>query len=228
MIPATFPPPADAPHVKVCGMTRLEDARLAIELGAAFLGLVFAEESPRRVSRVQARALLAALRGEFGDERVRPVGVFVSEPAGEIAALAEELRLAAVQLHTVRPPEERRRIAVPILQAVRVRGEQSASDIAEAAARGAVLLDSFAEGKHGGTGKLFDHALAVAPIHAGATVFIAGGLKADNIGEIAARLREAAALPYAFDVSSGLEESPGHKSAAKMQAFFAALRQALE
>lgn len=222
-LPSTFPPPAQAPHVKVCGLTRATDALLALELGAAFLGLIFADESPRRIPMTTAVKMLAEVR-EKASVPVRPVGVFVDEPIGLIEESVERLGLVAVQLHGAHDENTlAARLTIPVVRAVRVRGPQSREAIICAQKLGPVLLDAFAEGRHGGTGKTFDHALAVEPIGRG-PVFIAGGLNPGNIGEIAARLGEAGSQPYAWDVSSGLEERPGVKSADRMRAFFDALK----
>jgi len=216
-----FPPAQSHPHVKVCGLTRADDAALAVELGAAFIGLIFARESPRHVDEGRAAALLDELRA--AGHSPRAIGVFVNEPLAEMAALADKLGLAAVQVHRALPLEASDEVPVPLLRAIRVRGAQDDGAIREAIASGYALLDTFVEGTHGGTGKVFDHSLAL-PHLASGRVFIAGGLNPGNIAAIAGRFREAGAgVPYAFDVSSGLEASPGVKDHAKMRAFFAAL-----
>lgn len=223
-LPPGFPRPVAAQsHVKICGLTRVADARLAIELGAAFIGLIFAAESPRRLDIEQAEELLAGLRRNLPGKAIRPIGVFVHEPVAIICEAIDRLGLAAVQLHAARTAEELACIAVPVVQAVQVRGDEDGPAIREAQQRGAVLLDTFVDGQHGGTGKVFDHGLAVPFIQSGA-VFIAGGLKPENISRIAERLRQANARPYCFDASSGLESAPGIKDEEKMRRFFEDLR----
>ncbi len=223
--PTRLPESTPRPRVKVCGLRRAGDALLALELGASFLGLIFAEGTPRCLSEEQAASLLEEVRAK-AEAPVRPVGVFVHEPADRILHLSRRLGLAAVQLHAPVPDGELAPLGIPVVRAVRIKGPESSPDIETALEKGPVLLDAFAEGRHGGTGKVFDHALAVPFIPKG-TVLIAGGLNPGNIGGIAETLKNARALPYAFDVSSGLEESPGVKSAEKMRAFFAALEEAL-
>jgi len=218
----TLPPAAAEPHVKVCGLRRAQDALLALDLGASFLGLIFAQGTPRFLSEDDAARMLAEVRAR-ATAPVRPFGVFVSEPVDRIARLVERLDLAAVQLHAPQPEDAIARLPVPTLRAVRVKGPESAADIERAMALGPVLLDTFVDGKHGGTGKVFDHSVAL-PFFARGSVFIAGGLNPENIGGIVETLREAGGLPYAFDVSSGLEEAPGIKSHDKMRRFFAAVR----
>lgn len=222
--PLGFPAATRPPRVKVCGLTRWEDARQALELGASFLGFIFAD-SPRRVTRDRVAAILAQLRGDVSDpSMVRPVGVFVREPARDIATLAHALGLYAVQLHRPATAEDDAALAgLRVLHAVSVRGPESQGEIVAALDRGAVLLDAFVAGMAGGTGKVFDHRLAE-PFFSSGRVWIAGGLNPENIGGIAATLSGGGEPPYAFDVSSGLEESPGVKSPRKMAEFFANLR----
>lgn len=217
MLPDTAP----HSHLKICGLTRPEDAVLAMRLGATFVGLIFAEGTPRCLTPGQADRIVAALRGEF--PAVRPIGVFVHEPASMIHDLVDRLKLVAVQLHG----QVLDNLAVPSLRAVRVRDASSAGEIERALEAGPVLLDSFVEGKHGGTGKVFDHELAMPFLRRpDGRVFLAGGLNPDNIGAVAGRLAAAGALPYAFDVSSGLEASPGVKSPEKMTRFVEEWRRA--
>ncbi len=222
VLPSEFPSYNDRPFVKVCGLTRAEDALLALELGASFLGLIFAENTPRLLSQNQARALLADVRMAACGEPVRPVGVFVHEPIEFIHSCVHDLELAAVQLHTTHSLEDRLSLGVPVIQAIRMRGPESAAEIDRALIDGPVLLDAFVEGQHGGTGRVFDHELAFPHVRRG-PMFIAGGLNPENIAGIAARFREEDALPYVFDVSSGLEAEPRIKSHDKMRAFFRAL-----
>lgn len=218
----TFPPPSAPPHIKVCGLRRSEDALLAIELGASFIGLIFAEGTPRCLQEDEAVAMLAAVRAR-ASAPVRPVGVFVHEPIERVSRLVDRLGLVAAQFHAPRTDEELATLPVPSVRVVRVKGPESAPEIEHALARGPVLLDTHAHDKHGGTGRVFDHAVAL-PWFARGKVFIAGGLNPENIGGIVAALEQAGGQPYAFDASSGLEESPGVKSHDRMRRFFAAAR----
>ncbi len=214
-----LPDPIGHPHIKICGLRRPQDALLALELGASFLGVIFAEGTPRCLETGEAAALLDEVRAK-AKVPVRPIGVFVHEPIEHIRALVKSLGLAAVQLHAPKPEEDFARFPVPVIRAVRVRGEESRKEIESAMGRGPVLLDAFVEGRHGGTGRVFDHDLAIPHIPKG-KVFIAGGLNPDNIGGVAQALANAGALPYAFDASSGLEVSAGIKSDEKLKTFFA-------
>ncbi|MBI5153798.1 phosphoribosylanthranilate isomerase [Candidatus Poribacteria bacterium] len=228
VFPAAFPPPQSIPFIKVCGLTRQQDALLALEEGAAFLGFIFARESPRCLDPTRAKTLLDTVRSSCGHCPVRAVGVFAAEPPSLISQLTADLELAAVQIHTEVSEELASGFPVPIIRAIRVKGPESAPAIRAAHALGPVLLDAFVEGRHGGTGKVFDHSLAMPHLRDG-PVLIAGGLNPGNISGVAAGFRQSgSSMPYAFDVSSGLEDSPGIKSAARIREFFAALRSVFE
>lgn len=213
-----FPAENSTPHVKICGLTRAADATLAIELGAAFLGLIFAVKSPRRVPMEAAReiARLAA------SAHIPVFGVFVDEPVEAMLALKEEIGLAALQIHGSIPPELPVNWVIP---AVAIRSEADGAALLGAdLAHPALLADAFAAGMHGGTGKVFDHRY-VQPLFTQRRIFVAGGLTPENIGSIVAGLADGP-LPYAFDLSSGVESSPGVKDPARLRSFFTNLAEA--
>jgi phosphoribosylanthranilate isomerase len=221
-----FPPShPHRPHIKVCGITRAEDGLLALELGASFLGIILTTKSPRRVEPDAALALVAAIREQQPEARI--FGVFVDEQPAEVASLVDELRLALAQIHGPVSAYLPVLGAARILPAVAVRSEAEADTVRQAAAgHPAVLVDSFSPTQHGGTGRVFDH-LLVQPLFDARRIFVAGGLTPANISDVVERLGHGS-LPYAFDISSGLEESPGIKSAEKMRAFFAAYGAAMD
>jgi indole-3-glycerol phosphate synthase/phosphoribosylanthranilate isomerase len=199
---------------KVCGLTRAEDARAAAEAGATHGGLVFSAESPRRVTLEQARAVRR-------DADLAWVGVFVNEQVADVAYAARELHLAAVQLHGDETPEY---VGVlrPLLPAgceiwrcARVSGAPPPPVAASGADR--LLLEGEGTGPRGGSGRLFDWRTLVGYRDAGRCL-VAGGLRPEN-ADAADRLGV-----WGLDVSSGVEERPGVKSAAKLAAFFAARR----
>jgi phosphoribosylanthranilate isomerase len=210
-------------------LTRAEDAAFAIRHGADYIGLIFAAQSPRRLALAEATDLMGRLYDAVSDpRRIRPVGVFVDESFAEIRSTVESLGLAAVQYHgTGNAHELEAELGVPVLRAIRMRGAESHPEVTRAMAEGPVVLDAFVEGMLGGTGMVFDHNLAIPHIRRG-TVFLAGGLNPENIGEVIQRLAVTGALPYAFDLSSGVEVSPGIKSPARVSAFFRALRRAFD
>ena len=199
--------------VKVCGLTRPEDARAAWETGASWGGIVFAPGSPRRIDISQARAIRAAAPLLWA-------GVFVDAPPGLIAEIARDLRLDAVQLHGEESPESVRalrgllRDGCEIWKAIRVRHD--VPRLAETAAD-RLLLDAWRDGIPGGTGERFDW--SIARCHPDRErIVLAGGLRPDNV------LAAEAAGAGMLDVSSGVEESPGIKSRARLEQFFSVLR----
>ncbi|MBM4032342.1 MAG: phosphoribosylanthranilate isomerase [Planctomycetes bacterium] len=204
-------------HVKICGITRPEDAIAAAEAGADAIGLVFAE-SPRRVSVEQARAILAE-----APPFVTPVGLFVNEALEGMLATCESLRIRTVQLHGDERPEVAQALAANglcVIKAFRVGGEADLQAL-DGYPAAAYLLDSRGAGKRGGTGVPLDWGLAARATALG-RIILAGGLTPDNVAEAVRRVR-----PYAVDVSSGVEARPGIKDPAKVGAFIAAARRAL-
>lgn len=200
-------------RVKVCGITRPEDARVASVCGAWAVGFVFWQDSPRQVAPRRAAAIAAALPGD-----VLAVGVFVNAPAAEIVALADRVGLGAVQLHG----DERAAdiAALPAgLMVIKALAVRAAADVETALAlpeRVTVLLDAYDPRRRGGTGRAADWELAAAVAARRRTV-LAGGLGADNVAEAAAAVR-----PWAVDASSRLETSPGIKDPRRVREFLAA------
>jgi phosphoribosylanthranilate isomerase len=202
-------------RVKICGITRVDDARAAAHAGADAIGLVFFEKSPRHVSIPQARAVLADL-----PPFVTSVALFVNPAIGEVEAVLQALPVDLLQFHGDESPEFCRSFARPYLKAVRVR---PGVDLVKYAAsypdaRG-LLLDAYVEGKAGGTGEAFDWALI--PSELPLPVVLSGGLNAANVAEGIRRVR-----PWAVDVSSGVEAEKGIKDAAKIAAFMQGVRDA--
>jgi len=201
-------------RVKICGITTWGDARLSVDLGASALGFNFYPPSPRSISPANAWSIIRRL-----PPFVEAVGVFVDWPPLVVDALARALRLGAVQLHGSESPAEVAQLARRhrVIKAVSVkRGFQPAS-IKRYRAANAILLDGFARGLYGGTGRTLDWELARAAGRFGRIV-LAGGLVPENIGE-AIRV----ARPYAVDVASGVEARPGRKDPKKLRALFNAV-----
>jgi phosphoribosylanthranilate isomerase len=194
-------------RVKICGITRTDDARAAADAGADALGFVFAE-SPRRVGVDVARTIVATL-----PPFVTPVGVFTTAAIGEIREIARACRLRAVQVHRPLTPSDVSLLdPLYVLQACRI-GARADAEAAARANGDAILLDAKAENSEGGTGKTFDWSLVMG-IAFPKPVVLAGGLTPTNV-ESAIR----AVRPMAVDVSSGVEASPGRKSAPAMLEF---------
>jgi phosphoribosylanthranilate isomerase len=198
------------PRIKICGLTRPEDAAAAARLGADAIGLVFYPPSPRHVSIEQARAVVAAL-----PPFVSVVALFVNPSVAEVDAVLQALPIDVLQFHGEETPEFCRHFNRPYLKAVRVK---PGVDLIEWAkqyhdARG-LLADAFVEGVHGGTGATFDWALL--PAGLGIPLILSGGLNPANVAEAVRQVK-----PAAVDVSSGVEAAKGIKDAAKMADFIA-------
>ena len=195
-------------RVKVCGITRVEDALAAARSGADGIGLVFYERSPRHVSVAQARQLAEAL-----PPFVTTVGLFVNAEAAFVREVLANVPLDLLQFHGDETPEYCAQFNKPFLKAIRVKAGvdllQCASDFR--GARG-LLLDAHVEGIPGGTGTAFDWALIPGALPL--PVILSGGLDAGNAAAAIEQVR-----PYALDVSSGVEASKGIKDAAKIAAF---------
>lgn len=195
-------------RIKVCGITRREDADEAARLGAWAVGLNHWEDSPRRCEPGVAAEIGAALR-----RRLEVVGVFVNAPLGEITRAAEDESLTMLQLHGDEGPafcmEASRRTGLKVIKALRVR---SSADVqaAEAYRTDFHLLDAHRPGTPGGTGESFDWELATGR-RSPAPLILAGGLRPENVAEAIAAVR-----PFAVDVASGVEVEPGVKDHALM------------
>ena len=203
------------PRIKICGITRVEDALAAADAGADAIGLVFYAPSPRAVDAAQAAAIVAAL-----PPFVSAVGLFVNAGESEIGDTIARVPLDLLQFHGDEAPEFCGRFGHPFLKAVSVRPGVDLLEYARlfTAARG-LLLDAFVPGTRGGTGATFDWGLI--PSDLSLPVVLSGGLTPDNVGEAVRRVR-----PWAVDVSSGVEARPGIKDPAKIAAFIRGVRNA--
>ena len=207
--------------VKFCGMTRAQDSALAAEIGASYIGVVFAD-GPRRVSPSQARGILDGAGETRG---VKRVGVFGTNDPSEIARISEEARLDVVQLHadptTTDVRSIRRVFGGEVWAAIRIAGTHIPPD-AEMLfdTADAIVLDARSEKRLGGMGKALpwsEIAVDLARDRGSSAVVLAGGLKPDNVGSAIRTL-----APDVVDVSSGIESSPGIKDPWLMREFFAA------
>lgn len=202
-------------RVKICGITSLEDAERAAELGAWAVGLIFHRPSPRCCPPDEAAAIAAALR-----RRIEVVGVFVNRPLDEVVRRADEVGFSMVQLHGEEGPaycsEVARRTGCRVMKARQVR---SGADLLALATFHVDfhLLDAHADGLRGGTGETFDWRLA-ARRRSRVPMLLSGGLTPDNAGEAIAQTS-----PWGVDVATGVEARPGRKDPARLEAFFAAV-----
>lgn len=200
-------------RVKICGITRLDDALLAIELGATALGFVFWRKSPRVIDPDLAAAISEQL-----PPHVSTVGVFVDQPVDEIRRTAETARVSAVQLHGDEPLDYSRRLLQPVIKAVPV-GQGFVPESVDAIPEEiTVLLDAHDPIRRGGTGRTIDWTLARAAAER-RPLFLSGGLTPENIRQAVTQVR-----PYGVDLSSGVESSPGVKDPNRLRALFGELR----
>ena len=201
-------------RIKICGITRVEDARAAAQAGADAIGLVFYPPSPRVLGLDQARSLRDAL-----PPLVSTIALFVNPPAEQVRAVLERVRPALLQFHGEETPTFCEQFGVPYLKACRVKpGVDLLEYLRPFSGAAGWLLDSHVE-EYGGVGESFDWSLV--PAECIRPLVLSGGLTRDNVGVAIRRVR-----PWAVDVSSGVESSKGIKDAARMAAFIAEVRNA--
>jgi phosphoribosylanthranilate isomerase len=202
-------------RIKICGITNLEDARLAAGLGAHALGFIFYPKSPRSVRPDAAREIIRNL-----PPLVMTVGVFVDEEAEVVRGIAETAGLDWVQLHGQESPEYCCSLGHRVIKGFRIKDPGSLSLLPDY--RGSVqafLLDTYKAGTAGGTGETFDWEIARQAGESG-PIILAGGLTAANVAPAIH-----AAQPAAVDVASGVEAGPGKKDPEKLRAFFRAVKE---
>lgn len=202
-------------RVKICGVTRIEDALLACELGADAIGIVMTPSSPRGVSIERARAIRDALPA-----LVAAVVLSHDLPGEGVRAIIDGVRPDLVQFHGSEAAAFCDSFGMRYIKAVGMDGDVDVQAVSKAHPRASgFVLDGHPPGQQGGRGKSFDWSRI--PRDFGRPILLAGGLNADNVGDAIRSVR-----PWAVDLASGVEASPGIKNAAKMRAFFAAVHAA--
>ena len=205
-------------RVKICGITNLEDAQAAVDAGADALGFVFCESSPRKLSAGIAAEIIARL-----PPFVAKAGVFVNANEESVRGAVGECGLDTLQFHGDETPEFCRKFSpLKVYKAFRIQDLESLQAL-PAYKTDAWLLDSFVPDKPGGTGATFNWDLAAEAKKIGRPVILAGGLTPENVAEAVRKVR-----PFAVDVSSGVESSPGKKDHTKVRRFIAAAKAAGE
>jgi phosphoribosylanthranilate isomerase len=201
------------PRIKICGITRYEDAHAAAELGVEMLGFVCWPQSPRYLDPIRIRAIVREL-----PRTVAAVGVFVDQPLDEIAGVVESAGLGVVQLHGSEPESMWQLIGSPVIKAVGVTGRHDVRAMLDWPASVTPLLDAHDPVRKGGTGRVIDWGVAELAAKA-RPIVLSGGLTPDNVAHAIRTVR-----PWAVDVSSGVEHAPGVKDMRLMRAFVAAVR----
>lgn len=203
-------------RIKICGITNLEDARAAVDFGADALGFIFVPDTPRYIEPQRAARIIREL-----PPFITKVGVFADVPLDTIYQTIQTCGLNAIQLHGSETPEycdsAGERCRVPIIKAFRIKDRESLSAIPKCKVS-AYLLDTYVKGKKGGTGEIFNWDLAKEAKSYG-RIIVAGGLTPENAAEAIQRVQ-----PYAVDVGSGVEASPGKKDHTKIRAFIENVR----
>jgi phosphoribosylanthranilate isomerase len=200
-------------RVKICGITRIEDAVVAADLGAFAVGFVFWPQSPRCVDAEAARAIADSLPDE-----VLKVGVFVDQPIEDIQRIVTGAGLNVVQLHGSETAAVIRAMPRPVFKAVAVDETFDVTRLRALPEDVTVLLDAHDPVRRGGTGRTIDWSLA-ADAAARRPVILSGGITPENIRPAIDAVR-----PFAVDVSSGVEASPGVKDHNRLRALFDAIR----
>ena len=201
-------------RIKICGITRPQDARAAADAGADAIGLVFYPPSPRYLSVERAVEIRDAL-----PPFLQTVALFVNADAAQVAQVIGRVHPAMLQFHGDETPEFCAQFGLPFVKACRVRpGVDAAAYLQRYARAAAWLVDSFVP-EYGGVGESFDWSLV--PLERGRPLILSGGLDRGNVAEAIRALR-----PWGVDVSSGVESAKGIKDAAKMAAFVAEVRNA--
>ena len=196
---------------KICGITNLVDAKVAVENGASAIGFIFYEKSPRAISIENAKSISKQL-----SYSVVLVGVFVNQNKDFIDKIISEVQLNMIQLHGDESSNFCNQFDVPVLKAVRIKNEASLSVMDQYNVAG-FLLDTFSNKQYGGTGKTFDWSLINEQIDT--PIILSGGLNPDNILDAIDSVN-----PAAIDVNSGVELSPGKKDHQKINLLFENLK----
>ena len=196
---------------KICGITNLVDAKVAVENGASAIGFIFYEKSPRAISIENAKSISKQL-----SYSVIRVGVFVNQNKDFIDKTISEVQLNMIQLHGDESSNFCNQFEVPIFKAVRIKNEASLSVMDQYNVAG-ILLDTFSNKQYGGTGKTFDWSLINEQIDT--PIILSGGLNPDNILDAIDSVK-----PAAIDVNSGVELSPGKKDHQKINLLFEKLK----
>lgn len=199
--------------IKICGITNIDDALNAVELGADALGFVFYSKSKRYIEPAKASEIT-----EIIPPFIKKVGVFSNGDQGLISSIVQEAGLDLIQIHGDETPGYCDKLEYPYIKAFRLKDEHSLGDVKKYKTN-YILFDTFSKDEYGGTGKAFDWNILKDHPFENKYVIISGGLNPENVDEAVTLLR-----PYAVDVSSGVEEYPGKKDIDKIKKFIEAVK----
>ncbi|OGI21735.1 MAG: hypothetical protein A2287_05725 [Candidatus Melainabacteria bacterium RIFOXYA12_FULL_32_12] len=208
--------------IKICGITTLEDASLAAQLGAWAVGFIFYKKSPRYIEPDKAKLIIKEL-----PDNIEKIGVFVDLPLDEIQDIALKTGITQIQLHGNESKdfctEVVNKINLPVIKAIRIKDFTDLSSIPEYKnIVSAILLDSYSKNLFGGTGESFNWGIAKKAKTYNMPIIIAGGINPDNVANVYTEIQ-----PYALDISSGIEEYKGIKDHNKLKKLFSAVNSIL-
>ncbi len=199
--------------IKICGITNMEDACAAAQLGANYIGFILYPDSPRAISMKQARDIRTSLSKDFPE--IQTVAVFVNPNKEEIQNCIDKKICDIIQLSGNESPSFCSSLSFPVWKAIHVKNMESLQDISLYQCLSGLILDTYAKEQFGGTGTTFNPNIAIAAKKLRSQFLLAGGLNPENIQQSIEQIK-----PWGIDISSGIEEKPGKKSIKKMQALF--------
>jgi len=203
-------------HIKICGITNLDDGLAAIDAGADYLGFNFYPKSQRFIAPEDCTPIASALKRHAS--HVTLIGIFVNEPPARVAAILRDCGLDLAQMHGDETPEELAELKGRAYKGLRGTGVKNLSDFVSSGQTPALLLDAYSPNAYGGTGHTVDWD-AARLIAEQFSIFLAGGLTPENVADAIAQVN-----PWGVDVASGVETSPRKKDWARMQAFVKATK----
>ena len=200
--------------VKICGITRIDDALAAAALGARALGFNFYKKSKRYISPDDAKKIINKLPGH-----ILKVGLFVNSSESEVREIDEKLELDLLQFHGDETPDFCKKFGDKVIRAFRLENENQLDEIKKYDFARMIIVDAAVAGQYGGTGILSDRALAIKAKEIGIPLLLAGGLTPENVKEAIEEVK-----PFGVDVAGGVENNAGVKDTEKIRAFMRAAR----
>jgi len=198
--------------IKICGITNMEDARVASDLGADALGFIFYKESKRNVSPETVKDIISEL-----PPFITKVGVFVNSDLDEILSIKEQTGIDIAQLHGDETPEFCGTIPFKIIKVIRIKEKSDIGQVAQYSDQD-ILFDTYSDKEYGGTGESFNWEI-LKDLSLSKNIILSGGLNSDNVLDAVKIVR-----PYAVDISSGVECEPGKKDHKKIKKFIEAIK----